>query len=101
MMRMGLSGQSSSSASATSQGLSCGLFPWLNQSRIMNCSQAATSALTDVASMSSVRVIRARLTSRGLGRSLSSWESCTIASSGMLRPKRVPAEPIRGSSRSL
>ena len=101
MMRIGSSGQSSSGASCTSQGLSVGLFPWLNQSRIMNCSHAATRALTDVASMRLSRVIRARLTSRGLGRSLSSRESRTMRVSGMLRPKRVPAAPIRGSSRSL
>jgi hypothetical protein len=76
-----------------------GLRPWLNQSRIIHCSHAATSALTDVAGTNSCRVSRARLTSRGLGSSgLGSGKVCSM---GTLRPKRDPAMPMAGCSRSL
>jgi hypothetical protein len=99
MISMGGWGQGSSSASGICQGLSVGLRPWLNQSRIIHWSQAATSALTEVAGTSSWRVSRARLTSRGLGsRGLGSGKVCSI---GMLRPKREPAMPMAGCSRSL
>ena len=45
-MVIGRSAHGSSSASSMTHGLSCGLVPWLNQSWIMNCSQAATRELT-------------------------------------------------------
>ena len=99
--RIGRSGHSSSSASLISHGSSVGLFPWLNQSRIMNCSHGATSAFTDVASIRCSRVISARLTSRGLGESFDARDSEGMALSGMLRPKRAPIIPIAGLSRSL
>lgn len=68
----------------------------------MNCSQAATRELTDSAGISAWRVRRTRLTSRGFGRARTlSGVAGAILSSGMFRPKRVPAMPMRGSSRSL
>ncbi len=67
----------------------------------MNCSQDATSALTEVAGMSSVRVSSARLTSRGLGSIIRGSGSGSVYSSGTFRPNRDPAIPIRGWLRSL
>lgn len=98
---IGRTGHGSSSVTGISQGLSLGPVPWLNQSRIMNCSHAATSALTEVAGMSSVRVNSARLTSRGLGCIIRGSGSGSAYSSGTFRPNRDPAIPIRGWLRSL
>jgi hypothetical protein len=53
--------------SGSFQGSSVGLFPWLNQSRIMNWSQAAASTLSVVAGAKVWRVISSRLTRRGFG----------------------------------
>lgn len=97
----GLAGHGSSGSSGTSQGLSCGLGPWLNQSRIMNCSHDAARALAAVAGLNSSRVIRARLTRRGLGSNISNAGSGKVSSIGTLRPNREPALPIAGWSRSL
>lgn len=101
MIAIGVSDQGSSAASGTIPGLSVGLVPWLNQSRIMNCNQAVTSEFTVVAGMSSVRVSSWRLTSRGLGVSTSSSVASTIFASGMFLPKRDPARPIAGEAGSL
>ena len=93
-------GQSSSAASGRIHGLSLGLVPCRNQSWIMNCSQAAISALPAVAGMISSRVISRRLTSRGFGSSIRSL-SGQVSDSATLRPNRVPAMPISGWSRSF
>ncbi len=99
-MVIGLSGQVSSSSRSITQGFSLGLEPWLNQSWIMNWSQAAISEFPPGTSDSSLRVISFRLTSRAVGfPSTSSFSAGAILSSGMLRPNRVPAMPIPGSSR--
>lgn len=100
MIDMGFSGHGSSWASGISMGFSVGLFPWLNQSRIMNWSQLAASALHDVAALNSLRVITARLTSRGLGLSRLAVSGNDF-SIGTLRPKRDPAIPMGGASSSL
>ena len=99
--RIGRSGHGSSSVSGTSHGFSRGPFPWLNQSLIMNCSHVATSALTEVAGMSSSRVSKARLTSRGLGCISRGSGSGSTCASGTFRPNRDPAMPMRGWLRSL
>ncbi len=101
MMVIGRCGQVSSAASGTTQGSAFGPVPWLNQSRIMNCSHAATSEFTVVAGTNSVRVSSARLISRGLGVSTPASSGRTAADSGTFRPNRVPAMPIRGFARSL
>jgi len=93
-------GQSSSGSRVSTQGLSAGLVPCLNQSRIMNCSQDAIKALPAVAGMISSRVIRRRLITRGLGSRMLAL-SGHVTSSGTLRPKRAPAIPISGWARSF
>jgi hypothetical protein len=67
----------------------------------MNCSHAATSALTEVAGISLSLVSSARLTSRGLGCIICGSGSGSVYSSGTFRPNRDPAIPIRGWLRSL
>src|SRR5918992_966716 len=103
MIVMGLpsAGQGSSGSRGISMGLSVGLFPWLNQSRIMNCSQLAARALAASASISFVRVITLRLISRGPGVTMVGGGSGNVYSIGTLRPNRDSAIPIRGDSRSL
>ena len=98
---MGLLGQGSSARSGIWMGLSVGLLPWLNQSRIMNCSQLATRALAPVAGWNLVLVISVRLTSRGFGVRSAGSASGKVFSRGTLRPNRDPAMPIVGCSRSL
>ncbi len=100
-MTIGLLGQGSSARSGISIGLSVGLLPWLNQSRIMNWSQLATSALAPVAGWSLVLVMSVRLTSRGLGVRRAGSASGNVFSRGTLRPNLEPAMPMVGFSRSL
>src|SRR5215213_2804163 len=67
----------------------------------MNCSHAAASRLSVVAGWNSWRVRSSRLTVRGFGLSRAHSFSGYVNSMGTLRPKRVPALPIVGFSRSL
>ena len=102
MMCIGRSGQSSSPSRSTVQGRSVGLRPWLNQSLIMNCSQAAMIALpASAATRPWSRVSSRRLTVRGFGSLMVSALSCQVRSIGTLRPNRVPAMPMVGLARSF
>jgi hypothetical protein len=100
-MRIGSSCQSSPGGSGMSTSRDVSPSPWVNQSWIMNCSQAAARVLTLVAGRKGDRVSSRRLTSRGLGSISSSEVTGRTWSSGMLRPKRAPAMPMVGWSRSL
>jgi len=93
--------QSSVGSSGISTSREVSPSPWLNQSRIMNCSHAAASVLMLSAGRNVVRVNSRRLTTRGLGSRSCSRVTGSTLSSGMLRPNRAPAMPIVGWSRSL
>ena len=71
-----------------------------NQSCTMNWIHAAAIRLRMVAGLNSSRVISSRLITRGFGtrRLAVSGDTC---SSGKLRPKRRPTDPIDGHFRSL
>ncbi len=71
-----------------------------NQSWTMNWIQAAASRFRKVAGWNCSRVIRSRLTVRGLGTSRLAV-SGRVCSIGTFRPKRQPADPMRGCWRSL
>ena len=99
---IGCSGHGSSSASWISQGSSGSFLPWLNQSCTSNWIQAPASRLSVVAGLELVAgeqlaADQARVRLEQLVRRLAE----RVASSGTLRPKRLPRLPISGSSRSL
>ena len=71
-----------------------------NQSWTMNWIHAAAITLRIVAGWKVVRVRSSRLTCRGLGVSRLAV-SGNASLKGTLRPKRMPALPIRGHLRSL
>src|SRR3954453_136171 len=96
IIRSGFVVHGSPGSRGISIGLSVGLLPWLNQSRIMNWSQLAARAFTAVAGTNSFRVITARLTSRGLGVSRSAPAGGNVCSIATLRPNRDPAIPMGG-----
>ena len=100
-IRIGRSGQGSSSARSSSKGSSGTFFPWLNQSWTSNWSQAPARTLTIVAGLNSSRVSSSRLTTLGFGSSSSGADSGYVPSTGTLRPKRAPIMPIAGCSRSV
>ena len=76
--------------------------PWLNQSRVSNCSHAAASTLSVGAGIiSGPRASSRVLTSRGLGVRTRSGSSGSVSASGTLRPNRVFAMPMAGADRSL
>ena len=98
---MGFSGQGSSGPRGSCQGLSFVLLPWENQSRIWNWSQAAARRLRVVAGVKVLRVRSSVETTRGLGVIRVEAGSWRLSAMGTLRPKRAPAEPIKGHLRSL
>ena len=71
-----------------------------NQSCTMNWIQAAAMTLRIVAGWKVVRVRSSRLTRRGLG-SIRFAVSGNASFNGTLRPKRMPALPMRGQEMSL
>lgn len=76
--------------------------PWLNQSRVSNCSQAAAITLSVVAGIiCGPRASSVRLTTRGLGVMTRLPSSGSVNVKGTLRPNRVPAIPMAGADRSL
>src|SRR5579862_8730564 len=100
-MVRGRSGHGSSSFNGSCQGLSFWLLPWLNQPRIMNCSQAAASRLRVVAGTNVWRDRSSRLTVLGLGLRMAGSGSGYVSRIGTFRPKRVRALPMVGLDRSL
>ena len=66
----------------------------------MNWIHAAAITFRIVAGWNVVRVRSSRLTSRGLG-FIRLAVSGNVSARGTLRPKRMPALPIRGHFRSL
>ena len=79
-----------------------GSVPWLNQSLVWNCSQAAAITFSVVAGIiSGPRASNRVLTRRGFGVSSRSPCSGMATLSGTLRPNRVLAMPIAGEARSL
>ena len=99
MICIGGSGHGSSAAQVDDPGVLLRALPWLNQSWIMNCSQAAASEFTPSAAMNSCRVISRRLTSRGLGVASTSASASPAGWSRAARCGRTSSRPCPSSGR--
>ena len=100
-MSIGFCGKSSPDGSGICHMLFLSPVPWLYQSRVMNWIHAAASMLRLLAGTNVSRVSSSRLMTRGFGAMICGSGSGHVNSGGTLRPKRIPAEPMRGSRRSL